>query len=267
MTRSRMTARSGGSRRRACRLRSPVPGGRPPRWPPAEPESEHLHALARTRGEIASSPRRARPKSEAGCLCSASSSAVSPRAAAAPAAGTRAARAARATRWCSPASISPAPARSRSLVGERTFVARAEYGLQHVREVVPEPVAAPEPEPEPAPSPVMAMPGGWHVFPEPAPDPSEIAVVRRPIADGDGAVVGYELVVDGKGAAATAGLLLDAFGDIGLERLTGPPSRVAPDDGGVPARGRHAARAARARRAPDRGRARVRRAAGRARGA
>ena len=34
-------------------------------------------------------------------------------------------------------------------------------------------------------------------------------------------MVGYELVVDGEGAAATAGLLLDAFGDIGLERLTG----------------------------------------------
>jgi EAL and modified HD-GYP domain-containing signal transduction protein len=98
-------------------------------------------------------------------------------------------------------------------VGERTFAARAEYGLQHVREVVPEPA--------PATVPVRAMPGGWHVVPEPAPDPNEIAVVRRPIADADGAVVGYELVVDGHGAAATAGLLLDAFGDIGLERLTG----------------------------------------------
>ena len=98
-------------------------------------------------------------------------------------------------------------------VGERTFVAPAEYGLQHVREIVPEPA--------PAPAPVIAMPGGWHVVPEPAPDPSEIAVVRRPIAGADGAVVGYELVVDGKGAAGTAGLLLDTFGDIGLERLTG----------------------------------------------
>jgi EAL and modified HD-GYP domain-containing signal transduction protein len=97
----------------------------------------------------------------------------------------------------------------------RTFVARADYGLQHVREIFPAAV------PEPARAPVMAMPGGWHVVPEPAPDPSDIAVVRRPIADADGAVVGYELVVDGNGAVGTAGLLLDAFGDIGLERLTG----------------------------------------------
>ena len=68
----------------------------------------------------------------------------------------------------------------------------------------------------------MAMPGGWHVpVPEQAPDPTDIAVVRRPIADGDGGVVGYELVVNGEDAATTAGLLLDAFGDIGLERLTG----------------------------------------------
>jgi EAL and modified HD-GYP domain-containing signal transduction protein len=81
----------------------------------------------------------------------------------------------------------------------------------------------------------MAMPGGWHAVPEQAPvlseqapvlseqapDPTDIAVVRRPIADADGAVVGYELVVDGEGAATTARLLLDAFGDIGLERLTG----------------------------------------------
>ena len=104
-------------------------------------------------------------------------------------------------------------------VGERTFSARAEYGLQHVREVFR------EPEPEVAPAPVIAMPGGWHVFSEPEPElavePNEIAVVRRPIADAGGAVVGYELVVDGEGAATTAGLLLDAFGDIGLERLTG----------------------------------------------
>jgi len=120
-------------------------------------------------------------------------------------------------------------------VAGRTYVARAESGLQHVREVVP--------EPQPEPRVVIAMPGGWHVVREPAPepaleaesapeleaepaaefipDPTDIAVVRRPIAGADGAVVGYELVVDGEGAAATGRLLLDAFGDIGLERLSG----------------------------------------------
>ncbi len=99
-------------------------------------------------------------------------------------------------------------------VAGRTYAAPAEYGLQQVRAV--------EPEPQPQPKLAMAMPGGWHVpVPEQAPDPTDIAVVRRPIADADGGVVGYELVVNGEDAATTAGLLLDAFGDIGLERLTG----------------------------------------------
>jgi c-di-GMP phosphodiesterase len=104
-------------------------------------------------------------------------------------------------------------------IGERTFTATAtrrepgstfpaEYDLAAFAEVVPEPppevVAADEVVAEPA-------------------DPTEIAVVRRPLPDADGAVVGYELVVDDSrgGPEATAGLLLDAFGDIGLERLTG----------------------------------------------
>jgi EAL and modified HD-GYP domain-containing signal transduction protein len=61
------------------------------------------------------------------------------------------------------------------------------------------------------------------VVEEPAADRQEIAVVRVPLTDAEGEVVGYELVVDDPdaGAQATAGLLLDAFGDIGLERLAG----------------------------------------------
>ena len=99
-------------------------------------------------------------------------------------------------------------------VGERTYTAQAtrrgvgpEYALHGIEEVVPEP----EPEFE-------------TVIAEEAPDPRDIAVVRLPLTDADGSVVGYELVVDDAdvaGPQATAGLLLDAFGDIGLERLAG----------------------------------------------
>jgi EAL and modified HD-GYP domain-containing signal transduction protein len=55
----------------------------------------------------------------------------------------------------------------------------------------------------------------------------EIAVVRQPIADERHAVVGYELLFDGEApsagsdAKATSALLVDAFGDIGLEVLAG----------------------------------------------
>jgi EAL and modified HD-GYP domain-containing signal transduction protein len=54
-------------------------------------------------------------------------------------------------------------------------------------------------------------------------DPDEIAVVRLPLTDLQRHIVGYELAVDRgrEGAKATAALLLDAFGDIGLERLAG----------------------------------------------
>jgi EAL and modified HD-GYP domain-containing signal transduction protein len=56
----------------------------------------------------------------------------------------------------------------------------------------------------------------------PLPDErDEVAVVRKPVTDGEGSVVGYELVAATKGVRGTAGLLLDAFGDIGLERLAG----------------------------------------------
>ncbi len=58
---------------------------------------------------------------------------------------------------------------------------------------------------------------------------SEVAVVRHPIADVRNTVVGYELKFGGKidlgdpamDAKATSALLVDAFGDIGLEQLAG----------------------------------------------
>jgi c-di-GMP phosphodiesterase len=57
----------------------------------------------------------------------------------------------------------------------------------------------------------------------------EVAVVRHPIADGRNNVVGYELRFGGavdlgdpsRDAKGTSALLVDAFGDIGLERLAG----------------------------------------------
>jgi c-di-GMP phosphodiesterase len=57
----------------------------------------------------------------------------------------------------------------------------------------------------------------------------EVAVVRHPIADGRNNVVGYELRFGGavdlgdpsQDAKATSALLVEAFGDIGLERLAG----------------------------------------------
>jgi EAL and modified HD-GYP domain-containing signal transduction protein len=65
-----------------------------------------------------------------------------------------------------------------------------------------------------------------------APPPSgrpEVAVVRHPIADARSGVVGYELcfggAVDlgdpGQDAKLTSALLIEAFGDIGLEPLSG----------------------------------------------
>jgi EAL and modified HD-GYP domain-containing signal transduction protein len=69
-------------------------------------------------------------------------------------------------------------------------------------------------------------------FPVPADAASgrqEIAVVRHPIADARNVVVGYELRFGGAvdlgdtamDAKATSALLVEAFGDIGLERLAG----------------------------------------------
>jgi c-di-GMP phosphodiesterase len=79
-------------------------------------------------------------------------------------------------------------------------------------------VAPDEVVPEPA---VVAVAEAPTVVVE---DPDEIAVVRLPLTDSQRHIVGYELVVDADreaGAKATAALLLDAFGDIGLERLAG----------------------------------------------
>ncbi len=128
-------------------------------------------------------------------------------------------------------------------VGGRTYAAAttrrgaAEFALHDFREVVPEPEPAPESTPvvaadEPAPvEPVIAAAPesvAVAVAEAPAvvvapPDPDEIAVVRLPLTDAEGTVVGYELIVaDGDaGARATAALLLDAFGDVGLEKLAG----------------------------------------------
>jgi EAL and modified HD-GYP domain-containing signal transduction protein len=57
----------------------------------------------------------------------------------------------------------------------------------------------------------------------PNPEAADVAVVRRPVSDARRGVVGYELVVGGDGRRPhdTAALLLDAFGDIGIEQLSG----------------------------------------------
>src|SRR6201994_2250724 len=65
--------------------------------------------------------------------------------------------------------------------------------------------------------------------PVPASGRDEVAVVRHPIADARHVVVGYELRFGGavdlgdpaRDAKATSALLVEAFGDIGLETLAG----------------------------------------------
>jgi EAL and modified HD-GYP domain-containing signal transduction protein len=81
---------------------------------------------------------------------------------------------------------------------------------------VDEPVVAEE-------APVVVAEAPAVLVEEPATDSDEIAVVRLPLTDLQRHIVGYELAVDGRreGAKATAALLLDAFGDVGLERLAG----------------------------------------------
>jgi EAL and modified HD-GYP domain-containing signal transduction protein len=65
------------------------------------------------------------------------------------------------------------------------------------------------------------------VLADPPSERPDVAVVRQPIADERHAVVGYELLFDGESpsagsdAKATSALLVDAFGDIGLEVLAG----------------------------------------------
>src|SRR5215207_5145941 len=68
---------------------------------------------------------------------------------------------------------------------------------------------------------------GMTVLADPPAGRPDVAVVRQPIADHRHAVVGYELLFDGESptsasdAKATSALLVDAFGDIGLEVLAG----------------------------------------------
>jgi c-di-GMP phosphodiesterase len=65
--------------------------------------------------------------------------------------------------------------------------------------------------------------------PEPVAERPEVEVVRHPIADARNSVVGYELRFGGpvdlgdpaRDAKATSALLVEAFGDIGLETLAG----------------------------------------------
>ena len=131
--------------------------------------------------------------------------------------------------------------------GDRTFTATAtrrgigyptEFALTDIHELVaPEPVAPAPPPPPPAPEVVAEPEPVSEPVSPPAPEPAvvaepepaaevvaderEIAVVRRPITDGEGAIVGYELVAGGDGVQGTAGLLVDVFGDVGIERLAG----------------------------------------------
>jgi c-di-GMP-related signal transduction protein len=51
--------------------------------------------------------------------------------------------------------------------------------------------------------------------------PRDIAVARQPICDADLHVVGYELLVDAHGQDNPAGLIVDAFAEIGLDELVG----------------------------------------------
>src|SRR5262245_56272884 len=135
----------------------------------------------------------------------------------------------------------------------------AEFALTEIHEPVaaPEPVAPPPPPPPPPPAPepeVTSAPATPEAVAAPAePEPlsppveevipdatdevaadepgeaadvlpayeREIAVVRRPITDSDGEVVGYELVAGGDGVRGTAELLVDVFGDVGIARLAG----------------------------------------------
>jgi EAL and modified HD-GYP domain-containing signal transduction protein len=78
-------------------------------------------------------------------------------------------------------------------------------------------------------SPQMPTKGGMSVLADPPAGRPDVAVVRQPIADDRHTVVGYELLFGGgrvsqdssTDAKATSALLVDAFGDIGLEVLAG----------------------------------------------
>ena len=141
----------------------------------------------------------------------------------------------------------PGPLVLTILSGDRTFTTEAVrrgpgwYRVGELREVVEMPAAAPDSDAAPAtdsaaptdsdspPATDSAIPADSapaRPFPgDPPQDRDEVvAVVRIPVTDPEGEVEGYELVSP-EGAATgplgTAALLLDAFGDIGLERVTG----------------------------------------------
>ncbi len=136
-----------------------------------------------------------------------------------------------------------APATVTVTFGDKTFTATAtrlgadlDFALSDLEEVVastPPPAASVPPPPPPPPAPEVVAPDEVveEVSVEDAlaavpaapvlDDHDEVAVVRKPVTDGAGSVIGYELVAATKGVRGTAGLLLDAFGDIGLERLAG----------------------------------------------
>jgi len=73
----------------------------------------------------------------------------------------------------------------------------------------------------------MPTMGGMTVLADPPAGRPDVAVVRQPIADERHTVVGYELLFEGEkpssasDAKSTSALLVDAFGDIGLEVLAG----------------------------------------------
>ena len=75
----------------------------------------------------------------------------------------------------------------------------------------------------------MPTMGRMSVLADPAAGRPDVAVVRQPIADDRHHVVGYEVLFGGErvsldpatDAKATSALLVDAFGDIGLDQLAG----------------------------------------------
>src|SRR4051812_10876135 len=93
----------------------------------------------------------------------------------------------------------------------RAYLARAGVGAP----------AGPEPE--------LGPPLTAPAVRQPTPGGGDVAIVRQPIADAEGTVVGYELLVGGGAlgprplgeAGTTAAMLLDIFGDVGLDRLSG----------------------------------------------
>jgi EAL and modified HD-GYP domain-containing signal transduction protein len=107
----------------------------------------------------------------------------------------------------------------------QAFVARQGVVAEPAAEAPPSEEPAPEPEPEPELGPPLTAP----VVRPAMPTGDQVAIVRQPIADAEGAVVGFELLVGGGAlgprplgeAGTTAAMLLDVFGDVGIDRLSG----------------------------------------------